>query len=235
MQTTIAVLLYGDYPDLAERCLAPLMPLRGVADLRILGNGVSSRTLSVLSKFDLPPDALNLSGPERQKYPAMRELVRSGKLLRYFMWFDDDSYISHPDPVGWLGKVEDLMLRYDMIGQRWHMRLQGGQSQWIEDQPWYLGKPVRPDASIPFFQGGWWTVQSGLFLKHDWPCEELRRKGGDVMLGALMHQQGWWVADVGRDFGVQINANNPQGKHSQGPTRGPMPLPPPIGYNYRRK
>ncbi len=236
-KTTVAVLLYGDHPDLAERCLAPLTTWHRclLADLRILCNDISDRTRKVLQDLKLEDAVESYAGPERAKYPAMRSLLHSPRkpLCGNFCWFDDDSFIPG-DAEKFLQTFETKMAEVDAMGQFWSIPLRGNQHQWIQDQPWYTGKRVERMQKVRFFQGGWWCVKTALLWKNDWPSKELERKGGDVMMGELMRQQDWKVFDVGRDFGVRINANNPEGKHSVGPTRGPMPLPDPIGVHYKR-
>lgn len=235
---TVVVLLYGNHPDLAARCLEPVSVWHrsGSADVRILCNDVSQATIDVIDCLGLL-DAVEGYATGRAKYPAMRDLLYRpvlGPLRDLLMWFDDDSYVS-AEPEAWLSKTLDTMKTYDAMGQYWSISLRGNQSQYIEDAPWYRGKPVPRTHRVRFLQGGWWLVRTSKLLENDWPTPDIVRKGGDVMLGELMRQQGWRVFDVGRDYGVQINANNPSGNHSVGPTRGPMPLPDPVGTHYRRK
>ena len=53
--------------------------------------------------------------------------------------------------------------------------------------------------------------------KHDWPIPQLHHRGGDTLLGALIHQQGCAVARFNKD--VWINADE-AGRPSKARRRG---------------
>ncbi len=233
---TVGVLLYGDHPVLAKRCLDPLWPLHrdGAIRLRIGCNECGPATLDYLQRngaYDDQAIGLVVSAKNIHKYPMMRQLIALAPLTPNFMWFDDDSYVDATGPVQLIGTVADKLGRYDMVGQVWGHHLGGRQHLWVKDQPWYGGKPVAPDHRVRFCQGAWWAIRSAHLATYDWPDPALERKGGDVMLGELCRQQGLSIFDVGPGFGVRINADA-QGRHSKMPTRGPMPVPRPIGWDY---
>lgn len=235
-EVTVGVTLFGPHSDLARRCLDPLWPLLrlGKIELRIGCNDVGAETRAYLD--GKLADGLNpfliMSSANVHKYPMMRNLIGMSPLRPKFMWFDDDSYIDDPDPLDWLARALALCEPHTMVGQVWTMRLGGGQHLWVRDQPWYAGKTVEPGHTVRFCQGAWWLVPSALLYKHDWPDPRLERKGGDVMLGELCRQQGVVIRDVGKTYGVRINADE-KGQHSRSKTRGPMPLPKPIGWDYQ--
>lgn len=234
---TVAVLLYGDYPNLAERCLGPLWPLQrsGLIRLSIGCNAVGEATIQYLDRNEAFSDNdIQIVGSRTNihKYPMMRHLLAASKPLERFMWFDDDSYIDDPDPASVVKKSVDLCEPKTMVGQVWFLELGGNQYLWVRDQPWYAGLPVEPRHKVRFCTGGWWVAPSELLLKHDWPPVTFERKGGDVMLGEMCRQQGVVLRDVGKSFGVRINANE-KGEHSRMATRGPLPVPRPIGWDYQ--
>lgn len=237
---TVAVLLYGDHPRLAARCLDPLWPLQraGLVDLRIGMNACGAATQDYV-------DAAVAGGPlgvetvrydvNIHKYPMMRRLLALAPPAPRFMWFDDDSYVDHPNPATFVTRAVAMCEPHTMVGQVWVMALGGNQHLWVRHQPWYGGKPVEAGHRVRFCQGAWWVIPSALLLKHDWPVPELERKGGDVMLGELCRQQGYVLRDVrgfGDGFGVRINADA-AGRHSQSKTRGPLPLPRPVGWDFK--
>src|SRR5688572_16582320 len=98
---TVAVLLYGDHPELARRCLNSIHPTEWVGEVRIGLNRVSLRT----RKFALawaerwPTSRVTFyeavwARPDVPafKYPVMRHMLR--RLLSPLVcWFDDDSYL----------------------------------------------------------------------------------------------------------------------------------------------
>ena len=110
-KTTIAVLLYGDYPKLAERCLGPISQLHasGVPVI-ICANEIGDQTRQVVS--DLGLKITFDENPQIFKYPMLTKVVAAVK-TPYLMWFDDDSYIKHaPEP--WLFNIEMEMGRSDL-------------------------------------------------------------------------------------------------------------------------
>lgn len=231
---TVAVLLYGDHPDLAERCLGPLWPLQrsGLIDLRIGMNECSFATAAYVDRNRAAANVVR-EIENIHKYPMMRKLRDAAPLKSFWMWFDDDSYISHPNPVEWLAGIKRRLQGADVVGQLWKMALSGNQHEWIRRRDWYVGKEVRARQTISFPQGGWWATASANLLNNDWPDPDIERKGGDVMFGEMCRQQGLRISDVGMKYeDVRINADK-EGRHSRSKTRGPMPLPKPVGYDYQ--
>lgn len=236
---TVAVLLYGDYPHLAARCLDPLWPLQraGLIDLRVGMNECSSRTLEYVDGNCRDSDTVDTirSDANVHKYPMMRRLMELAPPAPHFMWFDDDSYIDHQRPAEFVHRAVALCEPHTMVGQVWIMALGGNQHLWVRHQPWYGGKPVEAGQKVRFCQGAWWVAPTAFMAKHHWPVPELERKGGDVMMGELCRQQGValrCVRGFGDGFGVRINADK-NGRHSRSETRGPMPLPRPVGWDFK--
>lgn len=239
---TVCVLLYGDYPHLAERCLRPLMPLVDAdrIHLRVGMNQASRQTRHLV--FDMlaqhGPLGGVLNSPDNiLKYPMMRRLfglepepVGMSKIesTHHVMWFDDDSYIKDPDPVRWLDRVEEKMQGADMIGSLYRIGLTHSQRKWIADQPWFTGKPI-PNVAT-FATGGWWVLPAPIVYQYNWPVPELKHRGGDVMLGQLCLQNGLRLVKFNE--GVAINADA-EGRESKSPRRGHDEDP--IGVRYDPK
>lgn len=229
-KTTACVLLYGDYPHLAERCLVPLLRLAsaGLIELRVGCNEISRRTEDFLARWlvDRIENVRVFRSQENiLKYPMMRLLFGHGHSLAgpapirtdFLMWFDDDSYVKSPRPAEWLAEVEAKMAAADMIGSVYTMKAPHSPNQvaWVESQPWYGGRPVLDPPK--FATGGWWLLRSQIVYSHNWPVTDILHDGGDVMLGELLNQQGLRLAH--HNSGVAINADA-QGRESKAERRG---------------
>lgn len=230
---TICVLLYGDYPDLAERCLKPLTMLpSGQVELRVGANSISLATHKVVDRL-LGRGGVELrnwypSEDNLHKYPMMRIMLhdpRNPVTTPFVMWFDDDSFILNPD--GWLDSVAAAMKDVQFIGSPRFIQWQGNQREWVKHQPWYNNKDVTNRRRITFFQGGWWCARRELLETYDYPWPCLDHRGGDVMLGEMLFQQ-----DVPRgnwSHGVAINADH-SGKADASLRRGFDSKP--IGFDF---
>ena len=231
----VAALFYGDHYDLADACASSLERIAssGVSadvSFRIgcneLGEKSTARVLEMVDNISKHAYAwLDLSTDNRFKYPVMRRLIRGDATLPggvreissdFFMWFDDDSRVCSGNMRQWVDLVLKAMKTSDMIGAIHSQQLLGQQKAWIKKQPWYAGKPSQGKAK--FATGGWWTIRSSVLLKHDWPSEEIRHRGGDVMLGELCRQQGYRLSDF--RHGLKINADLLTGKMNSSPRRG---------------
>lgn len=228
MNTTICCLLYGDYPELAERCLKPISELHKLgADIRIGCNEISTKTFElVMDMFKVDENLLVVSNdPQIYKYPMMHKLFNIKELKSdYVMWFDDDSYIED-NPVEWLESVESFIKtnNADMIGSIYFMPTLGKQTEWRRLHcSWF--KPEKVTNKTLFATGGWWAAKSSLIKKYDWPHESLNHRGGDVLLGELIKHEGLKLVKFNK--GVRINADE-NGKESASKRRGYDE--PPIG------
>lgn len=218
-QFTVCVLLYGDYTDLAKRCLTPLVEGRLFTDhhLRIGCNAVSDSTRQFLDELNLDCVYYN-NVDNRKKYPVMRDMLYGATpvVTPYMMWFDDDSYLSQPVAT-WLEQVAEAMQSADMIGSRYIMPWRPGQREYVKQQPWYTGRDPYKRNGMTFVTGGWWTVRTELLIRHNYPWPALNHCGGDSMWGELCLQQSYRIRQFNN--GVHINANA-TGKESASPRRG---------------
>src|SRR3954465_12508819 len=98
---SINVLLYGDHPDLALRCLSSIQARFEpalVSDVRVGVNAVGNRTSEILTEFarTLPAVVHVYRDRERRnvlKYPLMRKMLYDPErpvAADRVMWFDDD-------------------------------------------------------------------------------------------------------------------------------------------------
>jgi len=155
----------------------------------------------------------------------------------YTMWFDDDSWVlptalTCSNSLGessWLKRVAQKLQTHEMIGAPYFKHLRGMQHQFIEDQPWYNGQPVKHRQKISFITGGWWTIHTRILMQHDWPPDNFEHNGGDVLLGELCRQHNYRLGKF--TTGLAINADASE-KCSSAKRRGFSQ--PPIGVDYVR-
>lgn len=235
---TVCALLYGNYHELASRCLASLSDniQPGDVEVRLGLNEVGEGTKGVVDWFvKLHPETLVYESQENIfKYPMMRRMFYDpDRPIRspFVVWFDDDSYIKTQQPAQpkgeWFDELAHAMTDSDMLGAIYVMPLKGNQHLWVQDQPWYAGKHVYSAMTARFATGGFWCIRSDVLTRYDWPPEELRHRGGDVMLGELCRQQDLRLRQFNK--GVAVNADE-QGRESKARRRGYDERP--IGADY---
>lgn len=220
---TICCLFYGNHSDLAERLLWSLArsDWDGQVEVCIGLNNVGKLTEEVVrDAVDVPITDVFRGEPPWYKYPLMRRMLHGmpdttlrknrhpGIDTPYTMWFDDDSFLRSPRlaPMEtWLTEIAEKLHDHHLIGAPYYMHLRGQQHKFIEDQPWYNGKPVTYRQRVSFITGGWFTIRTEILEKHDWPPKNFEHNGGDVMLGELCRQHDY---KIGRftDY-LRINAN----------------------------
>jgi len=236
------VLCYGDYPQLAKRCLTSIAEHArpgSVAEVIVICNVVSPATLAVIEEIRSQslqvPSRVVIRTENPRKYPAMREVFHGTPQIatQYVMWFDDDSCIR----PGFAGSFFDYMAGQLnqgpslFVGQPWRWPLSAAQQQWIPTQPWYCGRPIK--RMVTFGQGAWWIMAMSLIRDVDWPPENFEHSGGDVMTGVMLDQREIPILRLGSHF-VAINANNEDLLDSVGNSRGiTKAQEPPIGTDYR--
>lgn len=218
MTISVCLLCYGDFPELARRCLGSIVPHvdpRHVADVRVGLNAVSPATeeyvLVTLDSLPVPVRVIQCH-ENRLKYPVMRRLFRRWPLeAPLIMWFDDDSYIREHVSSDWMATLPERMGRAAMLGQRYRLRrpLTPAQQDWVRQQSWYTGRSL--DQPPRFITGGWWVIRSDVVLKHDWPPPCARHCGGDYTLGVLLDQQRLEVVNVPGD--VAVNKERRRGEN----------------------
>ena len=223
---SVCILLYGDHPALAERCLKSIRDSANwpyIQDIRIGLNAVSTATRDVVHEIMRgAPVPRYLYEPEGSqnvlKYPLMRRMFFDDQrpLSSYVMWFDDDSYIREKDRDWWV-LVHTHAKQFPLVGSAWFLRagFRPRQHAGIKAQPWYRGKPIPHNPS--FATGGWWTLWSSVIEEWNYPFPELHGNGGDSILGEMIRQLdlGWCRFNTG----VAINAGD-SGVESSSKRRG---------------
>ena len=221
---TVCALFFGDYPDLAKRCLDPIVAGRPAGtDLRIGTNAIGDATRSYLNGVVLNnPLTRWYDAPTNiYKYPLMRQMVLDPVqpiLSEFVVWFDDDSCILPAYQATWWSRLAEATTDdVDMLGLPYQITWNGEQRQWVRQQLWYNGKDPARRNSIRFFTGGWWCCRTELLRKFNYPWPELKHNGGDTMLGELAFQQNWRRKTFAT--GLAINAG-PSLQHSTASRRG---------------
>jgi hypothetical protein len=215
----VLALFYGDHPALAQRCGETLRRLgnTGQVDLRVGLNEVAPCSRAILANL-LPGVPMESTEPQIYKYPMMRKLLEGyAGDATHMMWFDDDScLLPHVDARRWLAAVGTRAAQTEgTLGSLYERAPTEAQSAWIARQPWYRGLAI--PQQILFNTGGWITVPLALMRRWGWPGPDLLHNGGDVTLGALLHQQG--LAPEQFRVGLAINADA-QLRESAAPRRG---------------
>ncbi len=257
---TVFALLYGDHPELARRCVDSLLQLpRERVLIKLILNECSPATFSYLrSMFAANPwfDDANITRYDvnQHKYPVMRSafygtpihagLGYHGLAVQtpYVMWFDDDSFLRFPKanevsrwPENWLDAIKNrLDDGFALLGAPYTIKLSPDQILWIQDQPWYRGRPIS-QPKMPFYTGGFWVARMEVLAALDYPWACLDHNGGDVMLGAALEQGRYKTGSIHNIMGTYvqkiaiINADD-RGVESKAPRRGFHQKP--IGYDY---
>jgi hypothetical protein len=166
---TFCVLLYGNYPELARRCLDSIIPLMHLnnVELRIGMNDCSVPTQDyvreLLNNDVVLSEHIYDIGGNIHKYPRMRQMFYDPRapLSTYVVWFDDDAILTAANKEAWLRGLGKVMQDVDIVGAGRTQKLIDQQYLWIRDQPWYKGKPVPQNHVVTFFNGGWWCARSG--------------------------------------------------------------------------
>ena len=215
---TICVLCYGDHVDLAKRCIGSIMdsvPLDRI-DLRVGGNELGTATLEYL--HSLPITKTYLHGDNAKKYPLMREMFWDARCpikSPYVIWFDDDAYVTDPR---WLTRLSNSIISghnegYRMYGSKMFHDINAYSKgshrpdAWFKEADWYNGVSMRtrgaeklaPNGSIIDFAVGWfWALHTDALRSANIPDERLNHNGGDITIGAQVHQAGFKIKEFNK-------------------------------------
>jgi hypothetical protein len=249
---SIGVLCYGNYPDLAQRCLTLLTQTvkpGAVKDLRICLNQCGHTTKSVV--YDLVkkvhadvPVYVYTTEPHAgipYKYPIMRMMLYHSFPVQasHWMWFDDDVHLrlAHSWKDDWL---ETLASRIDSSSADYAGYLRGspawrpGQIESLKQQLWYRGKEIKP-ARCQFFQGGWWVARTSLLKDWNYPFPQIIHNGGDTVLGQLAYQQDWMWLTLDEKYGpVVVDIEKRRGNTTTWPWQVGAPTSPDGPFEHQR-
>jgi hypothetical protein len=229
---TICVLVYGDYPRLAQRCLESIFTHceRSLYRLVVGVNRGGVKTVRYLEGLHERGaiDRLILSPINLHKCPMMRRMFE-GISTEFIWWFDDDSYVTDPRALPErLNRARIASADVVMWGQEMfcpHSRgfwEEGDAITFVRTALWYRGLPPpfwepggkgefnfqgcgTGDGNWIFVPGGCWWIRTRAVHELDWPDQRLVILGDDVFLGEAVRQQGWRIENVGQ-LGIVTSA-----------------------------
>jgi GT2 family glycosyltransferase len=235
---SICVLTYGNYPDLAKRCIESIRSNcnRSLYRLIVGANAPSVETEDYLRHLHTAAaiDRLIISRSNINKCPMMRQMFAS-VTTEYIWWFDDDSFITEPNAIErWL----EIASTSPATVAHWGHQFYFGHEQdfsygadvvsFVKESPWYRGKAPpswKPggkgeydferrgtgDGRWFFVTGGCWMIRASAIKALDWPDPRLVKRNDDVFLGEALRQQGLEARDIG-PLGVVINTGPRRGE-----------------------
>jgi hypothetical protein len=246
---SVNLLVYGNYPELAARCLGSIVKTADptlVAEVRVGMNEVCDATRDlVTAAMDSSPVPFYVyeekkSGANVLKYPMMRRMLYDPQHpLPYqwqprVMWFDDDSYVKGGKEF-WRKAADAFEAAGSpLMGSCYHAcyHWTDAETRAFYGQPWYGRQPVSP---MPMFvTGGWWVADLEFLSKWDYPFRELRHNCGDIILGEVMRQQGLKPHHYRDGVAINADANGVESaaKRRGVTTRRPFEKPPPYDYSH---
>jgi GT2 family glycosyltransferase len=237
---SICVLVYGDYVELARRCISSITQHCPRAEYRLLvgANAPSPQTTEYLEglKASGAIDTLIVSAENINKCPMMRRLFHEVD-TEYIWWFDDDSWIHDANTFPmWLDKARTSSPETMLWGRVFYVSHEHEFSygrdavEWVRKAEWFEGK--EPPSWQPggqdvfnfegresgdgrwfFAAGGCWLIKTQAVRALDWPDRRLLKEGDDVLLCEALRQKGWRVEQMGMDCGLAINDHERRGVH----------------------
>lgn len=240
---TVFVLCYGNYPELARRCIDGILRSTpaGRVQLRILLNECSKATLDYIRTLPYV-GKVYLSETNILKYPLMRRAFYDALFpieTPYLVWFDDDSYPADPKWLSLLAQqiivrhpkgdrlfgweyMHDLKIfaKHGHRPDRWFT-----QASWYRGEQWLArkGTPATNGSLIPFVAGGFWALHTETMRQAQIPDARLTHHGGDIVIGAQVQQAGFGIGNwnIGKKY-VHTSGHEPRGA-SMKPGTKPYP------------
>jgi hypothetical protein len=237
------VLAFGDHSRLARRCLESIQRNceRSLCRLIVGANEVGQKTRAYLEELQQEGaiDRLYLSRRNLNKCPMMRRMF-AGVDTEFIWWFDDDSYVKHPQALRWHLRLARHSPATTVMWGRAAQCLHSFQfinledaASFVRQAKWYGG--LTPPSWAPggkgefnfeghgtgdgrwrFITGGCWWIRTRTIRALDWPDRRLIKLGDDVLLGEAIRQQGWNIGDTG-GAGVAINTRPRRGSDGKVP------------------
>jgi hypothetical protein len=235
-KVTVCVLTYGDYPDLAKRCINSIIDKcpRAMYELRVGCNSVSLETLAYVTGLchEGLIDCLYVSHDNINKSPMMRRMYKDVN-TEFIWWFDDDSYIKQDDAMEkWLDRAEAdsaaakppaLYGKVFFFGDSSAFDYGLNIKDWISKQRWFRDKPIPcgvdkydpgfnkdgKDTRYFFVTGGVHLIRTDFVEMLGWPTPTLVKRNDDVILCCAIRQNEYSFVDI--DYGVGINEHDRRG------------------------
>jgi len=208
---TVCVLCYGNYFQSHKACLDSILKTipRERIDLRIACNACTAQTMAFAR--DLEPTALYTNESNKFKYPAMRQMFWDPAhplTTRYVAWFDDNVWVKH---LNWVNVLADDIHRQKAdvgaygprVYRSFKLHNEKDPRVWFKKAGWYKNLSFRsrhgggiPNGDTIHFCSDWFFVISTEAIKRcDIPDARLLQKGGDVVIGEQLYQNGYTIKD----------------------------------------
>lgn len=212
---TVFVLCYGNYPQLATKCIGSILKSvdRSRIDLRVTLNAASEETKQAVLAFQ--PDVVYENKENTGKYKLMRAMFRDPDhpvTTEYVVWFDDDTWVVD---LKWLDKLDKVISDNQGAGYRafgcslFHDLKESPTTDakavnWFKNASWWRRRDLRlrgskdyaPNGSCIDFPVGWfWAARYDALMAADIPDSRLNHNGGDITIGAQFHQAGFKIYD----------------------------------------
>lgn len=225
---TIFVLGYGDNPRILRRCLDGIVNTLPAScyDLRVALNQPSPAMRAAAAVFQpshitklYVADGDPLDPYSRKKYEAMRQMFWDEACpitTKYLIWFDDDTV---PVKQNWAVTLTETILANHRQGARLYGRKlqhdlqmfqKAGNSPltWFQQASWWRGNHLRlrgmertaaNGSCIDFAVGWFWAMEVAAMRAAQIPDARLRHNGGDIVLGAQIHQAGFKIKAINQN------------------------------------
>ena len=214
---TIFVLCYGDHTELAKTCIEGILktlPRRRI-DLRVGLNAVSRATYDFVASLGSVVTKIYHHEDNAKKYPVMREMFHDPSCpvtTPYLVWFDDDTKIIDSMWAARLAETINLNHREGcrLYGTKMYHDLNamaiGGHRPdlWFRQSDWFRNVQLRlsnkqmlaPNGScVDFAVGYFWALATETMKQANIPDVRLNHNGGDITIGAQVHQLGGKIKD----------------------------------------
>lgn len=195
----VLVCCYGNYHDIAKRCLDSVVDLSsqslnihvGLNECGINTKNYCRNLLDNSKITTLIDSRINLN-----KDPMMRKLIDCVN-SEYFLWLDDDSYITEKD---WDLKIGDHISNNDFdISGFPHIsnRLNWPYNDppyynYLKERPWFNNVIQENEESCVFPVGGCWIANAEYLRKYNFPdrgmFERWHQHRDDMLMGDMMKE-----------------------------------------------
>lgn len=213
----VLVCCYGEYPEIAKRCLNSIIDLSSQnlnihVGLNECGHDTKNYCRNLLD--DAKITTLIDSRINLNKDPMMRKLIDCVS-SEYFLWLDDDSYITEKN---WDLKVIDHISHNDFdisgfphVSNRYAY---GEYQRFLESKKWYKHIFPHPNDKprCDFPVGGAWLAKTEYLRNYDYPDRHMIKKCDDMLLGDMLYQtNGKFCTLFGWDSVFKVNQNTRRG------------------------
>jgi hypothetical protein len=220
----VLICCYGDYLDIAKRCIGSLLRLSSQPlKIHIGTNECGIKTKIYLRNLFDKKDIATLieSNTNLNKDPMMRKLIDCVN-SEYFLWLDDDSYITENL---WDVMVNDHIQnhQFDVSGfPHYSNRLSWPYNnppyhEFLKQRPWFNNITQPSEADCLFPVGGCWLAKTEYIRQHNYPDHGMHLRWhqhrDDMLIGDMIKEtQGKFVTLFGWDSIFKVNKSPRRGE-----------------------